>query len=276
MKRLFWAALAICIVVVAIAYANRRQTLAVSAGPPEATAPAGQTGSEIAVIETANGSQSGAVSSVQTPEQISAVVPTPVPVDPGPRKTAELDRTITSRAVDVLVSPQAAYEQKRAAWKQLRESGKLDQAIAELEQRVGADPRSADNAAALGHAYLQKCGTIQDLREQGILAMQADKVFDTALILDPSNWEARFTKAVALSYWPATMNKGQEVIEHFQTLIQQQESQTPQPQFADTYLWLGNQYEKDGRTDDARMTWERGALLFPDNDSLKKKLSAAQ
>ena len=62
-------------------------------------------------------------------------------------------------------------------WKQLREAGKLDQAISELEQRVASDPRSAENAAALGQAYLQKCGTIKDVREQGILAMQADKLF---------------------------------------------------------------------------------------------------
>ena len=137
------------------------------------------------------------------------------------------------------------------------------------------DPRAAEYPAALGQAYLKKCATLQDVREQGILAMQADKLFDTALNLDPSNWESRFTKAVALSYWPATMNKGEEVIQHFQTLIQQQEALTPQPHFAETYAWLGEQYQKSGRSDDARTVWERGVSLFPNDGGLKNKLTAA-
>src|SRR5262249_385869 len=120
------------------------------------------------------------------------------------------------------------------------------------------------------------CATIQDVREQGILAMQADKVFDTALNLDPANWEARYMKAVALSYWPASMNRGQEVIDHFQTLLHQQQPQTPHPQFAQTFLALGAEYDKAGRTDDAQATWERGLRLFPQNEELKKKLGGGQ
>ncbi len=179
------------------------------------------------------------------------------------------------QAVGILVSPQASYGQKQTTWKQLREAGKLDRAIGELEQQVAANPGVAEYPAALGQAYLKKCATIQDLREQGILAMQADKLFDAALGLDPANWEARFTKAVALSYWPPNMNKGEEVIQHFQTLIQQQETQPPQPHFAGSYVWLGEQYQKSGRNDYARMVWERGAGLFPNDEGLQSKLAPA-
>jgi len=179
------------------------------------------------------------------------------------------------QTVDTLVSAQASYAQKQEAWKQLRQAGKLDQAIAELEQRMAANPRAAEYPATLGQAYLQKCAAIQDVREQGILAMQADKVFDAALALDPANWEARFTKAVALSYWPPAMNKGDEVIQHFQTLIQQQETLPQQPQFAQPYAWLGDQYQKAGRTDEARLVWQRGATLFPNDEKLQAKLAAA-
>lgn len=185
------------------------------------------------------------------------------------------DASSLTKSIDILVSPQATFEQKQAAWKQLRETGKLDQAIRELEQRAANDPHTADYPAALGQAYLQKCATLQDVREQGILAMQADKVFDNALSLDPSNWEARFTKAVAMSYWPANLNKGEEVIQHFQALVQQQEAQAPQAQFAETYAWLGDQYQKAGRAVDARAVWTRGATLFPDHGGLKTKLASA-
>jgi hypothetical protein len=193
---------------------------------------------------------------------------------PAARKVV-LDANEVSQAVDLLVSPHVNHQQKRAAWKQLKENGGLDQAIGLLEQHTKGDGSCADCAAALGQAYLQKCGTTSDVRERGILAMQADKVFDSALNLDPSNWEARFNKAVALSYWPATMGKSDEVIGHFLTLIQQQETQPQQPQFAESYLWLGDQYEKVGRNDDAHSVWERGAALFPEHQQLKNRLIAS-
>ncbi len=187
-----------------------------------------------------------------------------------------LDKSIIGQAVDTLVSPQATYGQRQAIWKQLQDSGKFDQAITDLEQRAISDPRSPETAAALGQAYLKKCGMLKDVREQGILAMQADKAFDTALSLDPANWDARFTKAVALSYWPPNMNKGDECIQHFETLIEQQEVQQPQPQFAATYAWLGEQYKKAGRMEDARAMWQRGSGLFPNNPELRMKLAPAQ
>jgi len=202
---------------------------------------------------------------LSTPASVSAAATNP-----------RLEQSLLNQAVDTLVSSQTTYAQKQEAWKQLRQGGKLDQAIAELQQRMANDPRAAEYPATLGQAYLQKCGTIQDVREQGILALQADKLFDSALSLDASNWEARFTKAVALSYWPANMNKGDEVIQQFQALIQQQETVSPQPQFADSYVWLGDQYQKSGRNDDERSVWQRGASLFPNNEKLQNKLASAQ
>jgi hypothetical protein len=188
----------------------------------------------------------------------------------------KVDVAAVRQAVDALTSPAVSYAQKRAVWKQLKENGGFDQVIRELEQHVVSDPGSAQNAAVLGNAYIQKCGTTSDVREQGILAMQADKLFDTALNLDPSNWEARFTKAVALSYWPPNMGKGEEVLQQFTTLIQQQETRPPQPEFAESYVWLGEQYQKAGRNEDAQSVWERGAFLFPGNDRLKGKLASSR
>ncbi len=188
---------------------------------------------------------------------------------------ARLDLTMVNQAVDILVSPQVGYGQKQAAWQQLGDAGKLDQAISELEQRMAADPQAPQYPAALGQAYLKKCATLQDVREQGILGMQADKLFDVALNLDPTNWEARFTKAVAFSFWPPSMNKGDQAIENFRILIQQQEEQTPQPHFAESYFWLGSQYQKAARGDYARLVWERGVSLFPNHEGLKQKLAEA-
>jgi len=268
MKKLILAVIGFGIAAVLVFYVSRPKAQPIVPGEP---------GAEVTAI------------SANETQPAESVTPTLEPAAP-PQETASapgsnslpaastpnpiLENALVSRTVDVLVATDATYQQKREAWKQLRDSGKLDQAIAELEKRTASDPRSAAYPAALGQAYLQKCGTIKDLREQGILAMQADKVFDTALSLDPLNWEARFTKAVALSYWPPMLNKADEVIQHFQTLIQQQETQAPQPQFAESYAWLGDQYQKAGRSEDARAVWQRGVVLFPADEKLNQKLAS--
>ncbi|HEY5913903.1 MAG TPA: hypothetical protein VJA21_25215 [Verrucomicrobiae bacterium] len=177
------------------------------------------------------------------------------------------------QALSVLVSSQAGFEQKQAAWKHLRDSGKLDQVIGDLEQRASANPTVAEYPAALGQACLQKAGTLNDIREQGILGLKADQSFDAALNLDPSNWEAGFWKATAMSYWPPQLGKGSEVITRFVELAKLQEGQPTQPQFAQTYLLLGDQYQKQGYPDYARQTWQRGATLFPNDTTLAQRLT---
>jgi hypothetical protein len=184
-----------------------------------------------------------------------------------------MDSVLVGQIVDSLVSPQNTYEQKQAAWRRLREAGKLDQAISDLEQRMAANPNAPEYPSALGQAYLKKCGTLDDTREKGILALQADKLFETALSMDPSDWDARFTKAIAMTYWPPSMNKGDEVVQQFETLIQQQEGQPAQPNFAETYLRFGDFYQKNGQPASARTVWEQGAILFPNNQSLREKLA---
>jgi cytochrome c-type biogenesis protein CcmH/NrfG len=180
-----------------------------------------------------------------------------------------------SQPLQTLVSPQASFAQKQAAWKQLRDTGQLDQAIAQLKQAVKDEPSVAEYSAALGQAYLQKLGTTQDIREQSILAMEADQTFDEALKLDPNSWDARFWKASALAHWPAELNKSQEVMENLSTLIDQQEVRPPQPEYAQSYVLLGEQYLKAGYPGDAKQMWQRGAVLFPQNEALQNKLASS-
>ena len=269
MKYLILAIFGAGVVVGSAVYINRSKPVPVTTSEPRI---------ELAVMaepsETA-GVEHGSFRPTECPQ--TAKEPTTAESRPHAVATTgsvKMSAATVNQAVDQLVSPHINFQQKRSVWKQLKEEGGLDQAIGELEQRTAANRGGPEYSSTLGQAYLQKCGTISDVREQGILAMQADKLFDTALGLDPANWEARYTKAVALSYWPATMGKGEEVIQHFLTLVQQQETQPSQPQFAETYVWLGEQYQKSARNDDARAMWERGSALFPDNEKLRGKLTA--
>jgi tetratricopeptide (TPR) repeat protein len=180
---------------------------------------------------------------------------------------------IFDQAVRTLISPQVSFQEKQAAWSQIRAAGKFDQLIADLEQRFAAQPTAPELPATLGQAYLQKAGSIQDIREQGILGMKADQSFDAALNLDASNWEARFWKAKAMSYWPPQLGKGNEVIENCLELVRQQEVLPPQEQFAQTYVLLGEQYQAQGQPEYAAQTWKRGLGLFPSDAVLKQKLA---
>jgi tetratricopeptide (TPR) repeat protein len=177
------------------------------------------------------------------------------------------------QALATLVSPQAAFGEKQLAWTQLRDTGKLDQAIVELEKSAVANPTSAEYPATLGQAYLQKAGTLKDIREQGILGMKADQSFDAALTLDSANWDAAFWKASAMSYWPPQLGKTQEVLDRFTELAKQQETLPAQPQFAQTYVLLGEQYQKLGQADYASQVWQHGAALFPNDPKLAEKIS---
>ena len=151
--------------------------------------------------------------------------------------------------------------------------------IEALKQGATNNPDSPEYQAALGKANLQKAGIVSrnggSVNELGILGMTADQSFDAALKIDPSNWDAQFYKAVAMSYWPAELNKGDEVTRRFSDLIDQQASQTARPEFALPYIGLGQQYQKLGQNDNAVQAWQAGAAKFPNDTTLQQKLAGA-
>ncbi len=103
--------------------------------------------------------------------------------------------------------------------------------------------------------------------------MKADEAFDAALARDDHHWDARFSKAVSPSFWPPLFGKQAEAIEHFETLMGQQEALPQQgPKHAQTYLLLGNLYQQQGNNDKALATWNDGTQLFPDNHELAARV----
>ena len=179
-----------------------------------------------------------------------------------------------SQALDTLISAQTGTKERWKMLNQLKDSGQLDQAIAELKQRMAGNPADAEIPMALGEALMQKF-PVQDFNEAAILGLQVDQNFDAALKADPANWEAEYYKAYSMSFWPDVAGKGPEVIQRLTDLIAQQDTMAPQPQFADTYVLLGDQYKKAGKLDEAQQTWQTGAQKFPDDPSLQQRIAAA-
>ena len=144
------------------------------------------------------------------------------------------------RAADYLLNPEAAYEHRRELLGRLRQENQLTGVVAEMEKRAAEDPKNPAIPANLGQAYLLQASlATNSIAEQGMLGLKADQTFDRALALDENNWDARYWKAVAMAHWPSVLNKSRDVMENFVKLIQFQESEPQQPQFAETYSWLG-------------------------------------
>ncbi|MDR3459009.1 MAG: hypothetical protein P4N60_16300 [Verrucomicrobiae bacterium] len=133
------------------------------------------------------------------------------------------------------------------------------------------------NRSGLGEAQINKLRAIRDaggdINDIGILAMEADKSFNAALQIDPKNWEAQFVKTASMIHWPADPVRDNETAQRLSSLIDQQETMTPQPGFVQTYVMLGEQYQKMGQFDKAQATWQLGLTKFPNDPALLKKIS---
>lgn len=164
---------------------------------------------------------------------------------------------------------------RQALFQKLRETGRIDEYVAAVEALAAADPENPELQVALGNAYLQKLFGVGNSPEAGPLAYKSDAAFDRALEIDDHSWDARFTKAVSLSNWPAFLGRGPEAIEHFEILLQQQAEVPPRPQFALTYLFLGNMYQSAGKAEKALETWKAGLARFPDSEDLGRAIELA-
>lgn len=204
-------------------------------------------------------------------------MPTPTPVENSTPVDSESEAAAAFRkTIDTLLAPQFAG-QKQELFDRLRTSGQMDQVIAELQRRAKETPDDASIPTTLGEAMLNKVRLLHeagaDVNEQGILAMQADQSFNVALKIDPSNWEAQFVKYSTMFYWPTDAKRDNEAAQRLANLIDQQETMPQQPHFAQTYIALGNQYQKLGKQDFAEATWQLGLSKFPNDPALQKKLA---
>ena len=182
------------------------------------------------------------------------------------------------KAVDVLLSAKNGG-QKHTLFQQLAQSGELDQVIAELQQRAKDNPNNPEIPTTLGEALLNKVRATlaandgQSSDDIRIMAVQADQSFNAALKIDPQNWEAQFVKAAAMERWPASPQMDNDVVQRLSNLVDQQETMPSQPEFAQTYVVLGNEFQKIGQPDKAKATWLLGAQKFPNDPTLQQKIN---
>lgn len=174
-----------------------------------------------------------------------------------------------------LLDPNLSNADKNAIWSQIRDSGNIDAMVEWFRQRAEANPDDADAQAQLGEAYLEQLFGAKDMMSQGRFANSADAAFDRALSLNDQHWDARFQKAVSLSFWPPALGKQSAAIQQFETLIAQQKTQPLSPNFAQSYLFLGNMHQQMGNMEAALAAWNEGLAAHPDNAELQAQIDSA-
>jgi|GEM_PF-1399634 len=173
-----------------------------------------------------------------------------------------------------LLDPTLDWQARTNLWAQAAAAGQLEAVYELFAQAVRDNPNDPQAQTRLGLACLERIthGKLTG-PEAGIWGTKADKAFDAALALDERNWEARFSKAISLSNWPAFLGKQGAAIQQFQTLIAQQESGAPEAHHAQTYYFLGNMYLQTGRKDEALATWRQGLTRHPGNEQLQAQVT---
>ncbi len=254
----------------AIAYSNTKKT------PTAATAT--QTMVEPTAVPAPEPVEPTPLVAKPTPVATEPAPPPPTPTAAATPSNRESEAATAFRqTIDTLLAPKYSA-QKQELFDQLRTSGQIDAAITELQKRAKETPGDANLHTTLGEAMLNKVRLLHetgaDINEQGILAMQADQSFNAALKADPTSWEAQFVKYSTMYYWPAELQRDTEVAQKLAGLIDQQDAQPAQPHFAQTYVALGNQYQKMGKSDFAEATWRLGLSKFPNNQALQQRLAA--
>ena len=179
-------------------------------------------------------------------------------------------------ALQALTAPGLAWEDAQKIWRDAADAGMLDEMLAFMEQRATDDPRNPQAQVDLAQAYLQQVFHTEEGPKKGIWATKADKAFDAALAIDEHHWQARFSKAVSLSFWPPIFGKQAEAIRHFEMLVEQQAQQPSRPEFSQTWLYLGNMYQQSGNAEKALSAWQQGLALFPGNAALQQQIANAQ
>ena len=193
-----------------------------------------------------------------------------VPVQPA----AEPAKPELSTLYAQLLDPTLDWQGRSSLWAQAAEAGKLEALYELFAQAARDNPNDPQLQTRLGLACLERIthGKLTG-PEAGIWGTKADRAFDAALALDERNWEARFTKAISLSNWPAFLGKQGAAIQQFQTLIAQQEAGAPEAHHAQTYYFLGNMYLQTGRKDEALAIWRQGLARHPGNEVLQAQVA---
>ncbi len=186
-------------------------------------------------------------------------------------RRGRLEQPEPESVTDLFAAMMSGERTSESIWAAAKASGRVDELIEQFKQHVTENPNDPDAQVMLGDAYLQKLVGLEPGPEMGALSNLSDKAYDEALDINPQHWDARFNKAVSYTFWPKFMGKTGDAMQHFNTLIEQQEAAgAMESKHANTYFFLANLYDEQGRGDEAKSLRGRAKQRFPDDVRFKE------
>lgn len=194
---------------------------------------------------------------------LSPASPLPPPASPAPDLTA-LERQLAA-APDSL---QAGNEYRRA----VISAREYDRCLEFFDHLVAEHPDAANAHLNYGFAFVDKIPTVGAIT-QLILANRAGPHFTRAVELRPS-WITYYTRGTSYLFWPAALGRAPLGIADLERAVEIQRGEPRRSYHVRAFIALGDGYWKVGEVEKARAIWTEGAGLFPDNATLKTRLSS--
>jgi tetratricopeptide (TPR) repeat protein len=183
----------------------------------------------------------------------------------------------------------ALLDQIRVAFKQGRGSEAMEKIfldarkanasealIRSFQTLVEENPQETSAHCLLARAFIEALMAEPNFIQKGEWAKKADAEYLEAIRLDPASWEAHYSRAFSLSWWPEQLGMLPEAIRSFERALELQGGSAAQPRYADTYAQLGRLYTRAAKTDKAVSVLSEGLRLYPGNEELKKQLDLLQ
>jgi tetratricopeptide (TPR) repeat protein len=187
----------------------------------------------------------------------------------GAKRIAELRERI--------FADKATEEEHAEFWALLREQPQiLTDLLKAGETDVADHPNDKEAHRRLARLYTAKLMTVPDGPEKGLWSMKGIAQEQAILKIDPDDIGAHVAIGMHYSFWPEQFNKRADAIKEFEAARKIQETRTPEPDFANTYLQLRNLYLKEGKTKEAADVLDEGLRRFPDDAELKKAKEGAK
>lgn len=192
-----------------------------------------------------------------------------------PDGTSPVDEFAALLALGVLEDgSEATPEQQARFWELARTTGALTDLMASLESRVSEDPADTDVRMDLADAYVAKLLTVPSGPERGVWGVKAEAQWQQVIDRDPEHWDAQFSQAENLSYYPAFLNRTDEALAGMERARTIQEELPSEPRHAKTYVLLSRLYVNKGQPDKARAALQQGLQRHPGNSTLQAALDA--
>jgi len=146
-----------------------------------------------------------------------------------------------------------------------------DRSLKFFEKLVADHPKSGNAYLNYGFAYVDKIPVAGSIT-QVILANTALSHFSKSIELQPS-WIGYYTRGNSYLYWPKIFNRAHLGVEDLEQCMKLQKADKPRSYYVRAYISLGDGYWKMDDTPKAKVIWQEGVKLYPDNAQLKARLS---